>query len=285
MLQERAPPRITVLRGRFRGIRFRYNTAMSRILVTYWSNTEPPWDTDVPWIVRFAVRWAITMVGFLAAAWIVRGVDMGGWESLLPAAAPDLPYLSPSAPHPGAVHLRRERPRPRLHGLGVRLVGDRLQRGRLHRRLPGGAGDFGCLLLPVARAPAEPVPAPPGVAAAVREPGTGAFRRACFEFRGEGLGGDPVHVVAAAAAVLHLDADLIPGTGLLHAGAVYLHAVHQLLKVGGVALDADRVADPKLGRQVYSRHAYLGEIVHHAADLFLIFGHDACLLRLRTNSA
>ena len=60
---------------------------MSRILVTYWSNTEPPWDTDVPWIVRFAVRWAITMVGFLAAAWIVRGVDIGGWESLLPAAA------------------------------------------------------------------------------------------------------------------------------------------------------------------------------------------------------
>ena len=55
--------------------------------MTYWSNTEPPWDTDVPWIVRFAVRWGITMVGFLAAAWIVRGVDLGGWESLLPAAA------------------------------------------------------------------------------------------------------------------------------------------------------------------------------------------------------
>ena len=60
---------------------------MSRTLVTYWSNTEPPWDTDVPWIVRFAVRWAITMVGFLAAAWFVRGVDVDGWESLLPAAA------------------------------------------------------------------------------------------------------------------------------------------------------------------------------------------------------
>src|SRR3972149_5134897 len=176
-------------------------------MVTYWTNTEPPWDTDVPWIVRFAVRWAITMVGFLAAAWIVRGVDVGGWESLLPAAA--------------------------IFG-GVR-----------------GA------LRPSARPPAGPVPAPPGVAAAVREPGTGASRRACFEFRGEGLGGDPVHVVAAAAAVLHLDTDLVPGTGLLHAGAVYLHAVHQLLKVGGVALDADRVADPKLGRQVYSRHAYL----------------------------
>ncbi len=60
---------------------------MSRIVVTYWSNTEPPWDRDVPWIVRFAVRWGITMVGFLAAAWIVRGVDVEGWESLLPAAA------------------------------------------------------------------------------------------------------------------------------------------------------------------------------------------------------
>ncbi len=60
---------------------------MSRIVVSYWSNTEPPWDRDVPWIVRFAVRWGITMVGLLAAAWIVRGVDIDGWESLLPAAA------------------------------------------------------------------------------------------------------------------------------------------------------------------------------------------------------
>ncbi len=60
---------------------------MSRIVITYWSNTEPPWDRDVPWIVRFAVRWGITMVGLLAAAWIVRGVEIDGWESLLPAAA------------------------------------------------------------------------------------------------------------------------------------------------------------------------------------------------------
>ena len=60
---------------------------MSRVVVTYWSNTEPPWDRDVPWIVRFAVRWGITMVGLLAAAWIVRGVEIDGWESLLPAAA------------------------------------------------------------------------------------------------------------------------------------------------------------------------------------------------------
>ncbi len=60
---------------------------MSRFVVTYWSNTEPPWDRDVPWIVRVAVRWGMTMVGFLAAAWIVRGVDIEGGESLLPAAA------------------------------------------------------------------------------------------------------------------------------------------------------------------------------------------------------
>lgn len=60
---------------------------MSRVVITYWSNTEPPWDRDVPWIVRFAVRWGITMVGFLVAAWIVRGVEIEGWQSLLPAAA------------------------------------------------------------------------------------------------------------------------------------------------------------------------------------------------------
>src|SRR3990172_12636739 len=60
---------------------------MSRIIVTYWTNTEPPWDREVPWIVRFAARWGITMVGFLAADWIVRGVEIEGWESLLPAAA------------------------------------------------------------------------------------------------------------------------------------------------------------------------------------------------------
>jgi len=60
---------------------------MSRIVVRYWSNTEPPWDRDVPWIVRFAVRWGMTMVGLLVAAWIVRGVEIDGWESLLPAAA------------------------------------------------------------------------------------------------------------------------------------------------------------------------------------------------------
>lgn len=60
---------------------------MSRVVVRYWSNTEPPWDRDVPWIVRFAVRWGITIVGLFVAAWIVRGVEIDGWQSLLPAAA------------------------------------------------------------------------------------------------------------------------------------------------------------------------------------------------------
>jgi putative membrane protein len=60
---------------------------VSRIVVSYWSNTEPPWDSDVPWIARVAVRWGITMVGLLAAEWIVTGVEIEGWEALLPAAA------------------------------------------------------------------------------------------------------------------------------------------------------------------------------------------------------
>ena len=67
----------------------RYNAPVSRtIIIRYWSETEPPWERrDVPWIVRLAVRWAITMVGFLAAAWAVRGIDIDGWQALLPAAA------------------------------------------------------------------------------------------------------------------------------------------------------------------------------------------------------
>ncbi len=82
MLQERAGQRITPGWG---GVG--YNTGVSRIVIAYWSNTEPPWDRDVPWIVRLAVRWGITMVGFLAAEWIVTGVEIEGWEALLPAAA------------------------------------------------------------------------------------------------------------------------------------------------------------------------------------------------------
>ena len=58
------------------------------IIVRYWSETEPPWDRrDVPWIVRLAVRWGITMVGFLIAEAIVRGIEIDGVEALLPAAA------------------------------------------------------------------------------------------------------------------------------------------------------------------------------------------------------
>jgi putative membrane protein len=56
-------------------------------VITYWRETEPPWDADVPWLIRMAVRWGITMVGFLAAEWIVTGVEIDGWEALLPAAA------------------------------------------------------------------------------------------------------------------------------------------------------------------------------------------------------
>jgi putative membrane protein len=61
----------------------------------YWENTEPPWDNqDVPWVVRIAVRWAITVVGFLAAEWFVNEVVYDrdrwftdGWEPLLLASA------------------------------------------------------------------------------------------------------------------------------------------------------------------------------------------------------
>ena len=47
---------------------------MSRIVwVRYLDETEPPWDQgDVPWIVRILVRWAITIVAFLAAEWFVN---------------------------------------------------------------------------------------------------------------------------------------------------------------------------------------------------------------------
>src|SRR3989304_5614711 len=59
---------------------------MSRIFVTYWSNTEPPWDRDAPWLVRGAVRRAINHVGFLVAGWAVGGVDVEGCQSLLAAS-------------------------------------------------------------------------------------------------------------------------------------------------------------------------------------------------------
>ncbi len=54
----------------------------------YWAETEPPWDRgDVPWIVRVAVRWGITMVGFLLAEALVRGITIGNASALLAAAA------------------------------------------------------------------------------------------------------------------------------------------------------------------------------------------------------
>ena len=41
----------------------------------YWEETEPPWDQrDVPWIVRMAVRWGMTVLAFLAAREFVNWV-------------------------------------------------------------------------------------------------------------------------------------------------------------------------------------------------------------------
>jgi putative membrane protein len=58
------------------------------IFVRYWGETEPRWErANVPWIVRLAVRWGVTMLALLAAAALVRGVDIDGWQALLPAAA------------------------------------------------------------------------------------------------------------------------------------------------------------------------------------------------------
>ncbi len=55
----------------------------------YWRETEPPWDRrDVPWIVRIAVRWGITMLAFLAAAWVMGDdIEIDSWKSLLAASA------------------------------------------------------------------------------------------------------------------------------------------------------------------------------------------------------
>lgn len=66
------------------------NTMLDRtIFIRYVDQTEPPWDRgDVPWIVRIAVRWGITMLGFLAAD-LLLGDDIGidSWKSLLAASA------------------------------------------------------------------------------------------------------------------------------------------------------------------------------------------------------
>jgi len=55
----------------------------------YVDETEPPWDHgDVPWIVRMAVRWGITMLGFLTADWLLgNDIEIESWKSLLAATA------------------------------------------------------------------------------------------------------------------------------------------------------------------------------------------------------
>jgi len=43
------------------------------VFVRYVEETEPPWDQgNVPWIVRVAVRWAITVLAFIIAEWFVN---------------------------------------------------------------------------------------------------------------------------------------------------------------------------------------------------------------------
>ena len=48
---------------------------MPRLQYAYWEYSEPPWDQgDVPWIIRMAVRWAMTVGGFAAADWVVNNI-------------------------------------------------------------------------------------------------------------------------------------------------------------------------------------------------------------------
>jgi putative membrane protein len=68
---------------------------LRRIHYSYWDYSEPLWDRgEVPWIARVMVRWAITIVAFLAAEWFVNDVFydsdrfvIEGSEALLLAAA------------------------------------------------------------------------------------------------------------------------------------------------------------------------------------------------------
>jgi len=59
------------------------------VFIRYIDETEPPWDHgDVPWIVRIAVRWGITMLGFLAADVVLgNDIEIDSWKSLLAASA------------------------------------------------------------------------------------------------------------------------------------------------------------------------------------------------------
>ena len=52
-----------------------------------WSETEPPWDRQVPWLLRFAVRWGVTIVALFVAEAVVTGIDAAGWQDILLAAA------------------------------------------------------------------------------------------------------------------------------------------------------------------------------------------------------
>jgi putative membrane protein len=45
------------------------------VFVRYVEETEPPWDQgNVPWIVRIAVRWVITVLAFIIAEWVVNAL-------------------------------------------------------------------------------------------------------------------------------------------------------------------------------------------------------------------
>ncbi len=61
---------------------------MRLVAFRYWRQTEPDWEgMRIPWIVRLVVRWGVTMLALLAASAAVRGVNVDGWQALLPAAA------------------------------------------------------------------------------------------------------------------------------------------------------------------------------------------------------
>jgi putative membrane protein len=68
---------------------------LRQVHYSYWDYTEPPWDRGgFPWIVRILARWGITILGFLAAEWVVNEVVYDrdrfiadGTEALLLAAA------------------------------------------------------------------------------------------------------------------------------------------------------------------------------------------------------
>jgi putative membrane protein len=45
------------------------------IIYRYIEETEPPWDQgNVPWIVRIAVRWVMTVLAFIIAEWVVNAL-------------------------------------------------------------------------------------------------------------------------------------------------------------------------------------------------------------------